>query len=195
MVNYFDSLFTNPITLNISVGYGEVGGQSLGGALGASVSTYTSASYSSIANALQAENAPGSSTLPATSPLSGTAYMPQAEAKALGLVSNNALDGQVGLSSSANWSYIPNVTPSSGYYFVGVLEHEITEIMGRVSLIGSQPNFYSPMDLFRYTSSGDRSLSKGGSGSLAYFSIDGGHTLLNSWNNNPNNGDLGDWYG
>jgi hypothetical protein len=35
VVQYFETQFTDPITLNISVGYGEVGGQALGsGALG-----------------------------------------------------------------------------------------------------------------------------------------------------------------
>ena len=29
VVNYFDSLFTNPITVNIDLGYGEIAGQSL----------------------------------------------------------------------------------------------------------------------------------------------------------------------
>ena len=34
----------------------------------------------------------------------------------------------------------------------------------------------------------------GGSGSTAYFSINNGATNLGTWNNNPSNGDLGDWY-
>src|SRR5664280_1907312 len=66
--------------------------------------------------------------------------------------------------------------------------------MGRISLINYQPNFYAPMDLFRFTSSGARSVAAGGSGSTAYFSIDNGTTNLGTWNNNPGNGDLGDWY-
>ena len=35
-VDYLDSLFTNPVTVTINVGYGEVAGGSLGGALGGS---------------------------------------------------------------------------------------------------------------------------------------------------------------
>src|SRR5438874_12605634 len=98
-VNYLDSLFTNNVTVNINVGYGEVGGYSLGGALGASIGNYVSASYSSVRSALLAENAPGASTLPATSPVPGTLYMPIAEAQALGLTSSSALDGWVGFSN------------------------------------------------------------------------------------------------
>ena len=62
------------------------------------------------------------------------------------------------------------------------------------SLIGDQPYDYSPMDLFRYSSPGVRSLGPGGTGSTAYFSTNNGVTNLGTWNNNPNNGDVGDWY-
>jgi hypothetical protein len=43
VVNYFDTLFTNPVTININVGWGEVNGQTLGsGALGESSSNLAS---------------------------------------------------------------------------------------------------------------------------------------------------------
>jgi hypothetical protein len=198
-VLYLDSEFTNPITLTIDVGYGEIDGQSLGqGDLGESeASQYVSESYGAVRNALLAENAPGSSTLPAGSPLSGTLYMSQAEAKALGLPQNNdSIDGYVGFSSQSGiFSYANGTTPPANeYYFIGVVEHEITEDMGRVSLLDEQPYDYSPIDLFRYSSSGVRDLSTGGSGSTAYFSINNGSTNLGTWNNNPSNGDLADWY-
>ena len=195
-INYLDSLFTNPVTLNINVGYGEVDGDALGGALGGSVGLASLVSYSSVRSALLAQNAPGASTLPSTSPFSGSVYMPQAEEKALGLLQGIGLDGHVGFSNSVNWSFTPNVTPSAGAYdFIGAFEHEITEVMGRVSLIDDQPNFYGVADLYRYTAAGARSLTPGGPGSLAYFSVDGGQTLLKSWNNDAGNGDLGDWFG
>jgi large repetitive protein len=197
VVNYFDSLFTNNCTININVGYGECAGSALAsGVLGESVTNYQSESYSSTRNALLAENASGSSTLPTTSPLSGTMFMAQAEAKALGLYSNSsALDGYCGFSSAVSWDYT-TAAPSGGqFYLIGTLEHEITEIMGRQSMINLAPNFYAPMDLFRYSAPGVRDLTAGGSGSTAYFSIDNGATNLGTWNNNPNNGDLGDWYG
>ena len=75
-----------------------------------------------------------------------------------------------------------------------MLEHEITEVMGRVSKLNDQPNQYSPIDLFRYSAPGDRDLTTGGAGSTAYFSIDNGNTNLGTWNNNPGSGDLADWY-
>ena len=61
-------------------------------------------------------------------------------------------------------------------------------------LNGQPSSYYAPMDLFRYSSSGVRDLTTGGSGSTAYFSVDNGVTNLGTWNNHYGNGDLGDWY-
>src|SRR6185437_9587363 len=180
----------------LHVGYGEIDGQALAsGALGESeAANYVSESYSSVRNALIGKNAPGASTLPASQPLSGQLYLSQAEAQALGLTSAVSTN-YVGFSSVYPFSYAANVTPSSSeFYFIGVAEHEISEDMGRVSLLDGQPNYYSPIDLFRFSSPGVRDTSTGGSGSTAYFSINGGNTNLGTWNNNPNNGDLADWY-
>src|ERR1039458_9139273 len=196
VVNYFDTLFTNNTTININVGYGEVGGSALGGnALGSSIPDYVGESYNSLKSALLAQNAPGASTLPSTAPLAGSLYMAQAEAQALGLASNNGSPaGYVGFSNTVAWDYT-TAAPSAGqYYLIGTIEHEITEVMGRISLIDYQPNFYGPMDLYRYSSPGVRSVAVGGSGSTAYFSINNGTTNLATWNNNSSNGDLGDWY-
>ncbi len=201
VVQTFDALFTNNVTFTVDIGYGEIDGQALAPqALGESEATnYYAESYSSVKNALVAENAPGAPTLPSSSPLSGTLYLSQGEATALGLYPNNgSLEGYVGFNSTANiFSYGINTTPPAGeYYFVGVLEHELTEDMGRVSLLDGQPSYYGMMDLYRYSSPGVRDLQVGanGSGSTAYFSIDDGNTNLGSWNNDPTNGDLGDWY-
>ncbi len=197
VVNYYDTLFTNNVTINIDVGYGEIDGQALGSNdLGESYAPqYLQESYSSVRAALLAQGAPGSSTLPSSSPLSGSLYMSQAEAQALGLTSAVSTS-YVGFSSDPNiFSYTPNVTPASDqYYFIGVVEHEISEDMGRVSLLNYQPYDYSLIDLFRYSSPGVRDFTTGGAGSTAYFSINDGTTNLGTWNNQTSNGDLADWY-
>ncbi|MGA2043831.1 MAG: NF038122 family metalloprotease, partial [Roseiarcus sp.] len=197
-VNYLDSLFTNNVTITIAVGYGEIDGVALSaGDLGESeTSNYVNESYSAVSSALLGRNAPGASTLPASSPDSGSLYMDQAEAKALGLYANDgSLDGYVGFSSSEAYSYSTTATPSaSQFYFVGIVEHEITEDMGRVSLLDQQPSYYSPIDLYRYSAAGVRDLSTGGAGSTAYFSTNNGVTNLGTWNNQTSNGDLADWY-
>jgi hypothetical protein len=117
--------------------------------------------------------------------------MTQAEAQALGLYPNDgSLDGQVWFNSTTPFSYSPTATPASNqFYFVGIVEHEISELMGRLSFLS-----YSPIDLYRYSSPGVRDLSTGGKGSTAYFSIDNGATNLGTWNNQSSNGDLADWY-
>ena len=189
VVNYFDSLFTNNVTISIDVLYENLGP----GLLGENqASQYVSASYSSVKSALQAQGAPGASALPSISPLPGSSLsMAQAEAKALGLYPNDgSFDGYVWFDSTSPFSYSPTATPASNqYYFVGVVEHEISEIMGRVSFLS-----YSPVDLYRYSSPGVRDLTAGGPGSTAYFSIDNGTTNLGTWNNQSSNGDLADWY-
>jgi hypothetical protein len=195
-VQYLESLFTNPITITIDVGYGEIDGQPLeNGALGESEANYIGEDYSQVRSALIAQNAPGSSTLPTTSPLNGVVEIPTAEAMALGLLASSSPNGYVGFSSSFPFSYGNGTTPPSNeYYFIGVVEHEITEDMGRVSLINEQPDDYSVMDLYRWSSPGVRDTTTGGNGSTAYFSINDGTTNLGTWNNQVSNGDLGDWY-
>ena len=196
-VSYLDSLFTNNVTVNIAVGWGEVEGQALpSNALGSSiVPTYYTVDYASAVDALKAVGAPGSATLPASSPFTGSLTMSSAEAKALGLLgASAAIDGYVGFSSTLPFSLAAGVAPAAGqYYLLGVIEHEITEDLGRVSLLNYQPTNYAPIDLFRYTAPGVRDLSAGGAGATAYFSIDNGVTSLGVWNNDVNGGDLADW--
>ena len=199
VASYFDSLFTNNVTITIDVGYGEIAGSALDvGALGESRSSTTPfESYSAVKNALVGMSAPGSSTLPSTSPLSGNLFIAQAEAKALGLQPGGVTpDGYVGFDSKAGeFGYgVGTAPPSSEYYFVGVVEHEFTEVMGRTSDIDDQPGEYTAMDLYRYAGVGQRDYSAGGSGSTAYFSTDGEISDLGTWNNQASNGDLGDWY-
>ena len=211
VVNLFDGLFTNPATINIDVGWGEINGIPLSsGDLGESEESAAPAySYDTVKNAfITTANASGdlsqlaaASTLPTSDPTSGGTFdIGTADAKALGLIAGNssAVDGYVGFSSSVSWSFIADATPAaSAYYFIGTAEHEITEVMGRDSDLGgyfNYPNAYTLTDLFRYSASGVRDLSPGRRNSTAYFSIDNGVTNLGSWNNNAPNGDLGDWY-
>src|SRR5216684_4477709 len=203
VVNYFDQLFTSPVTVNIAVGYGEIHGTALpSNALGESLPGISGQAgfvflenYTQSRNALLAQSAPGASTLPTNSPAPGSLVMTAAEAKALGLYSSTTgFDGWTGFSSIPNiFSYSVNSAPASNqYYFIGVVEHEFTEIMGRTSFLDQAPSYYSLMDLYRYAAPGVRQL---GTGAASYFSIDGGNTNLDNWNNyqTGNNGDLGDW--
>lgn len=112
-------------------------------------------------------------------------------------------DGAVGFSDVDTFDYnsAPNQPPVIGETdFFGTGEHEISEVIGRDSDIGSDKTgtevattFYSPMDLFRYTAPNMRALSP--FTDPAYFSINSGTTPLGYWNDytTGDSGDLGDW--
>jgi hypothetical protein len=192
---YYDALLTSPITLSIGVGYGTIGGQPMSsGSLGQSSASYQGADYATVAALLRAEGTPGAATLPAASPASGTLVISSAQAKALGLGSYSSVDGNVGFSNSVNWAYDPTQSHGMAFYsydFMGTVEHEISEVMGRVSFL-NQSGTYTLLDLFRYASAGNRQLT---TGAPAYFSTDGGNTLPIAFNNfeTGDMGDLGDW--
>jgi hypothetical protein len=97
----------------------------------------------------------------------------------------------VGFSSNAPFDYSATDRAVSGEYeLIGVVEHELTEVMGRFSLLGDGE--YTPLDLFRYAGAGVRQM---GTGAPSYFSVDGGATNLGNYNNfqTGNSGELGDW--
>ena len=55
------------------------------------------------------------------------------------------IDGYVAFNStSGKFSYDAGVTPSSGTkYFIGTAEHEISEVMGRISLLSTPNDIYA----------------------------------------------------
>ncbi len=198
-VSYLQAEFTNNLTLNINVGYGEVGGTAMvAGALGESMTNFTRTNYSTVVNALTSHaTSPDDQTavasLSGTTALSGMSFLVStAEAKALGITStaSGSSDGSIGISSAYPMTYDPaNRAVAGAYDAIGVIEHEITEVMGRVGYLNSGSVGYTPLDLFRYTGAG--ALVKApGAGS---FSIDGGKTLLQAYNNPVNGGDTTDW--
>jgi len=89
VAQYFVSHFTDNVTLNITVGYGEAGGYALNGALGMSLSYLQSSSYSQIKSALTGDQSSSADTSAVASltgdPTSGGHYwVTTAEAKSLG---------------------------------------------------------------------------------------------------------------
>ena len=79
------------------------------------------------------------------------------------------------------------------YDAIGAFAHEISEVMGRFGSVGTElgTNVYTPLDLFRYTSSGVRDLTVGPAS--PYFSINNGATNLGTYNNPASGGDASDW--
>jgi len=83
-----------------------------------------------------------------------------------------------------------------------VLEHELTEgAMGRIGSLGTD-GAWAPMDLFRFTASGQRDLTGGQDGLATYFSPNGQNVATGLQYHNSINGsgqfdgfDLNDWDG
>jgi hypothetical protein len=209
----YTTLFTNHAVLNIGVGFGEVDGFTMGpnavgeslsagyvltqddfgpgvpaaivaGALGAADTGLVQAGLMSADAAGALENVPGGANV----------FITAAEAKALGLVDPTAgIDGFIGLSNSVPMAFGPHV-PSTSFDAFTVAAHEISEVMGRVGLVGASlgpfTNLYTPLDSFRYSAPGVLAISPGPGD---YFSLNDGASSLLPFNNPSNGGDAADW--
>jgi hypothetical protein len=193
----FSSEFSDPVTLNITVKWGHIGG------LGTSSFSLTHSSYDQIVNALAADarttdDASAVAALPSSDPISGphSWSITTAEAKALGLINGHAgwSDGTITFSNAALFDFNDSNGVSRGRVdFYGVVAHEITEVMGRElsnnATSVAAGGTYHPLDLFKYASPGIHTFAGTTAG---YFSLDDGATNLANFNTNPN-GDFGDW--
>ncbi|MBU6995390.1 NF038122 family metalloprotease [Ferrovum myxofaciens] len=206
VTNLYSSLYTNNVTLNISLT-----ADTSPGALAASLPTYDQSaiySYSQIRSALIANaSTPASvsatNSLPSTDPsiLKGGYIMPSAESKALGLLAGNATgtDGTIyvgtNIGGGSSWDFAGTSTPNANdYSFINALEHEMAELMGRTTqLTNNTWAWNGPMDLFRYTAPGVINMDPNATG--VYFSTDGGATVAKLYNPpNTNGADIQDWF-
>ena len=195
--------FSDPgVVLNIGVGFGEVGGTTMSRSdLGESESYGNFYNFSAVQTALSSHDA--GVVIPTTNPTtSNNFFVTTAEAKALGFISGSstAIDGYIGTGTSSSINFAAALTGttigSTQYDGVGIAAHELSEVMGRIGMegetLGRVHNVYTPLDLFRYTSSGTLDLTP----TTGYFSINGGAggaTNLNTYNNPANGGDAADW--
>src|SRR5205085_3445186 len=142
----FSNALHSTATINLNVGWGEVGGNALpGNALGASYfylsGPYT---YSQIVNALSAHATSSDDTAAVTSlsgsdPTNGGHFvLTTAQAETLGLLSYTGNDGSIGFGSGFSYAFDPMNRAVSGQYdFLGTAAHEISEVLGRFALLGN----------------------------------------------------------
>ena len=195
--------FSNPVTVNVQVSWGRVGSYRLSSsAVGASIEQlYGYYTYNQVRSLLQAAaktKADRSAVfhLPGSAPLGVASYViPSANAKALGIIDANgaAMDGAIGFAGDSvlGYTYTGADIILGTHDFVAVAEHELAEVLGRISgLRSSAPLWRTPLDLFRFQAPGTLSFSYN---EPAYLSANGGTTALNNYNHSSTGGDRGDW--
>ncbi len=108
------------------------------------------------------------------------------------------------LPSGQSYYYRSGAQGTQAYDFYSVIEHEADEILGTSSCIATRSGptntptnecggSAAAADLFRYSAAGTRSYVSSGNGTTAYFSVDGGVTVIADYNNSPDFQDYGDW--
>ncbi len=204
----YESLFSDPITIQIRFRYATTGpdGSPLAHGLVSQSDTtiYTSISWNTYISALRADARTSNDNI-ANASLPGNALSPNirptsANGRAVGLNTPPAMfangsvgqggpyDGIVTLNSSKPFQFSRPVNANS-FDAQRITEHEIDEVIGLGSRIGDNSSDLRPQDLFSWSSAGHRNITSSGT---RYFSINGGVTNIVGFNQDPD-GDFGDW--
>ena len=166
----FQGLIATPLTVNLNIGWGEVGGTALA------------------AGALEGRSADPSITL-SQGQLYGTTInrvfhsfgfdnqdvtsVPLGTAMALGFTPAAPLSASIGFSATANWDFGGGPAIAAGAYdFQGVVAHDVSQVLGRVADTAGSPWF---SELFRYVLP-YQAVGGGLDYAGTYFSVDNGQS-------------------
>src|SRR6266487_922583 len=206
-ISFHESLFSDPITIQIRFRYSTTGpdGTPLpASAIAQSAFVIYQVPWSTYIGDWSSDVCSSDLNL-ANASLPGTALSPnikprRAGGRAVGLDTPPAMfsngtvgqggpyDGIVTLNSSVPYQF--NRPTSAGHLDAQrSTEHEVDEVIGLGSRLGDNGNNLHPQDLFSWSSPGVRNLASSGT---RYFSINRGSTNIVNFNQNPN-GDFGDW--
>jgi hypothetical protein len=204
-ISIYESLFTDPITIQIRFRYATTApdGSSLPqGTLSRSDFVIYGIPWSPFINALRADAKTNNdnianASLPGSA-LSATIKPSGANGRAVGLDTPPAMfadshvgnggpyDGIVTLNSADPFQFT-RPTSANNFDAQRSTEHEMDEVMGIVS--DADTSKLHPQDLFSWSSAGHRNITSSGT---RYFSIDGGVTNIVNFNQDSH-GDFGDW--
>lgn len=213
VANFFATHFTsNPNdpthpqhSFLMNIGWGEAGGSALpSGAIGESSYSLYAVPYSTLQQAFtnvavaaentsgsQAVNIPGSEPFSSSSP---TFMITAAEKHALNITQITGTQyGSVGFSSAANAFFFDPSQPVAGEEdFMGIVAHEMSEVLGRDTLNGASGKSTELMslDLSHFADSNGAPIYS--ATAAGYFSVDSGATNLMEFNTSSL-GDHGDW--
>jgi hypothetical protein len=190
LVNTYQSVFTNNVSVNINVSFGVTGlGESFTQEIGVSYSTWRAAMIANAnANPGNVYAVAGAASLPANDPIGrGNIFLNTATARALGLTANTAVDSSLTFSNAVVFEY-NGVASQGAIDFIDVAAHELDEGLGIGSaLTGLADNAaipsddYVPEDYFRYSAAGTRAITTNPN-AVVYFSYDGGNTNVAQFN-------------
>jgi len=207
-IAFYQNTFTNNITVNIEFHNMNTGlGQST---FPVFTVPYTSYRTALGANATSADDATALANTPSgsTNPINGgvNVVVKSPSGRALGLNTPEQSFNFVGSpcpTFAGSGCIGLNVTLANSLGdLTATVEHEIDEVLGLGSALNGTTTPADPWaeDLFRWASPGVRSYAANTSTTnpcsstpTSFFSIDGGTTSLNQFNNCNNGGDYGDW--
>ena len=199
--NVFQTNFTDNIHINIIVN--AVAGTGVFGQSNTFIATLPFATLraAAIADATTADDATSvgaGGSIPAADPVAGTHqfWVTRSQAKALGLLADDlSNDGTTTFGAGNPFTFSGPIAPGT-FDFQGIAAHEISEVMGRLGLMGTTAINGTPAfdlaDMFTFHTGGARNLACPSNDN--WFSIDNGATLLKKKNDYCVNGlDTEDW--